>query len=86
MKVPRLSLLPNELKNGAGIIKQYSVEETYPIHTHDFFELVFIVKGKGIHCINVERNTVVVVFARTVSCNVDIAFFIVHKHIINELR
>ena len=52
MEIPRLSLLLNELADGAGIIKQYSVEETYPIHTHDFYELVFIGRGKGKHCIN----------------------------------
>ena len=56
MEIPRLSLLADELANGVGIIKQYSAEETYPIHTHDFYELVFISRGKGKHCINSEEQ------------------------------
>lgn len=52
MEIPKLSLLPEEIVRGAGLIKQYSAAETYPVHTHDFYEIVFIGRGKGTHCIN----------------------------------
>lgn len=52
MEIPKLSLDHVETEAGVGIIKQYSVAETYPLHTHDFFEIFFISRGKGIHCIN----------------------------------
>lgn len=47
-----MTLSQKEIKDGAGLIKQYSAEETYPLHTHTFYEIVFIARGKGIHCVN----------------------------------
>lgn len=35
-----------------GFQHQFSVRETYPFHTHTFFEFFLISKGKGIHRIN----------------------------------
>lgn len=52
MTIPKLSLSAKEIAEGAGLIKQYSAAETYPVHTHDFYEIVFIGGGKGTHCIN----------------------------------
>lgn len=52
MDIPRLSFNKTDKITGIPIIKQYSVKETYPIHSHDFFELFFVSKGKGTHCIN----------------------------------
>lgn len=56
MAIPKLSLSVKEIEAGAGLIKQYSVAETYPVHTHDFYEIVFITGGKGTHCINGEQQ------------------------------
>lgn len=58
MSVPKLSLSAEEIRAGAGLIKQYSVTETYPMHTHDFYEIVFIGRGKGNHCINGEQQII----------------------------
>lgn len=52
MSIPKLSLSAKEIALGAGLIKQYSAAETYPVHTHDFYEIVFVCRGKGTHCIN----------------------------------
>lgn len=52
MEIPKLSLSKEEKEWGSGIIKQYSVNETYPLHTHDFYEIFFINSGKGLHFIN----------------------------------
>lgn len=35
-----------------GFQHQFSVRETYPFHTHTFYEFFLISKGKGIHRIN----------------------------------
>lgn len=47
-KVPRLTLKGEE----CGFQHQFSVRETYPFHTHTFYEFFLINKGKGIHRIN----------------------------------
>lgn len=41
-----------ELESGVGFVHQRSVRETYPKHTHTFFEFFYILKGKAIHHIN----------------------------------
>ena len=66
MPVERLSLSPEELSAGVSIIKQFSADETYPEHCHDFGELFFISRGKGIHCISgqnqlLEKGTLVLI-------------------------
>lgn len=47
-EVPRLTLKGEE----CGFQHQFSVRETYPFHTHTFYEFFLINKGKGIHRIN----------------------------------
>ncbi len=52
MVIPKLSLKQEDIDWGTGIIKQYSALETYPVHTHDFYEIFYISRGKGLHYIN----------------------------------
>ena len=47
-EVPRLTLKGEE----CGFQHQFSVRESYPFHTHTFYEFFLINKGKGIHRIN----------------------------------
>lgn len=48
----RLTLPEEEKKSGGGFLHQFSVGETYPLHTHAFFELFLVSKGKAVHCVN----------------------------------
>lgn len=48
----RLSLSAEELHSGCGFVHQFSIRETFSLHTHDFYEFFLISKGKGIHRIN----------------------------------
>lgn len=64
--IERLSLPMRDVPLGVSIIKQNSVQETYPIHCHDFFEVFFISGGKGVHCVReqrllLERGTLVLI-------------------------
>lgn len=43
------------LDNGGVYVHQYSVNEVYPMHFHDFFEFFYVVSGKAIHSINGEK-------------------------------
>ena len=52
MNIPTLTLTKEQKEWGTGIIKQFSTQETYPLHNHDFYEIFFITHGKGLHCIN----------------------------------
>lgn len=52
MSIPKLSLSETNDITGIPIFKQYSVKETYPLHTHNFYELFFVSKGKATHHIN----------------------------------
>ena len=66
MTIPRLSLTSRQVAAGVTIIRQHSADETYPLHCHDFGELFFISRGKGIHCINrqnrmLEKGTLVLI-------------------------
>lgn len=58
MKLEAISLtLPDYDKvSGVGYLHQKSVKETYPLHTHDFYEIFYIIKGKAIHEINCEKQ------------------------------
>lgn len=58
MKSEAVSLtLPDYDKiSGVGYLYQKSVKETYPLHTHDFYEIFYIIKGKAIHEINCEKQ------------------------------
>lgn len=53
--VKRLSLPETDVPYGVSIIKQNSVQETYPSHCHDFYEIFFVASGKGTHCIGNQR-------------------------------
>lgn len=48
----KLSLPAGEQLNGGGFLYQRSVSETYQLHTHDFFEIFLVSRGKAVHCIN----------------------------------
>lgn len=56
MNTPKLILNDIDKITGIPIFKQYSVAETYPEHTHNFYELFFVNKGKATHCINGKRQ------------------------------
>lgn len=44
---------PREEKEfGPHVIYNDSVSETYPIHSHDFYEIFLVVEGKAIHAVN----------------------------------
>ncbi len=47
-----LSLPSKDLDCKISFLHQMSVSETYHIHTHDFYEIFFVVKGRAIHNIN----------------------------------
>lgn len=48
----KLSLPEHDLPCGISFLHQMSVSETYPIHTHDFYEIFYVVKGRAMHNIN----------------------------------
>ncbi|MBD5512325.1 MAG: AraC family transcriptional regulator [Lachnospiraceae bacterium] len=50
-----LSLPENDKLSGVGFLHQVSVKETFPCHTHDFFEFFYVLKGKAIHDINGQK-------------------------------
>lgn len=50
--IPKLTLDSESLLRAPGFQHQFSVRETYPLHTHTFYEFFLINKGKGIHRIN----------------------------------
>ncbi len=52
----RLSLPKEDMVCGISFLHQNSVSETYPMHTHDFFELFYVVKGRAMHNINGESE------------------------------
>ena len=52
----RISLSPEEINDGVGFLHQRSVRETFRLHTHDFYEFFYIIKGKAIHEINGESQ------------------------------
>lgn len=53
------------------VLKQSGVEETYPIHTHDFYEFFLVTRGRALHVVNstthlIERGTLVLMRPRDV--------------------
>ena len=48
-EIPVLSLMPDDLLSDSGFQHQFSIRETYPLHTHTFYEFFLINKGKGIY-------------------------------------
>lgn len=51
-EIERLTLTDADLRAGDGVLHQFSVPETYKIHTHNFYELFLVPKGKAIHQVN----------------------------------
>lgn len=57
MCVEKLTLSQEDLESGVGYLQQYSVRDTYPLHTHkDFFEVFYIQRGRAIHKVNGESQ------------------------------
>ncbi len=52
----RLSLPPADLPCGVSFLHQMSVRDTYPLHTHDFYEIFYVVRGRAMHRINGESE------------------------------
>ncbi len=48
----KLSLPEKDRLCKISFLRQMSVSETYHIHTHDFYEIFYVVKGRAMHCIN----------------------------------
>jgi AraC family cel operon transcriptional repressor len=54
LKIVCLSLPDLDIKCGVSYLHQKSVSETYPLHTHDFYEIFYVMEGKAIHEVNGE--------------------------------
>lgn len=54
--IVKLSHSENLDESGVGYLLQRSVSETYQIHTHDFCEFFYIIKGRAIHNVNGENH------------------------------
>ena len=52
----KISLPQENTADGVSFLRQKSVRETYRLHTHDFYEFFYIVRGKAIHEINGENQ------------------------------
>lgn len=52
MHIPKLTLSEKHQSSQVGYLKQFSVRETYPLHSHDYYEFFYICKGKAIHAVN----------------------------------
>lgn len=52
----KISLSYENIADGVGFLRQKSVRETFRLHTHDFYEFFYIVRGKAIHEINGENQ------------------------------
>ncbi len=48
----KLSLPEKDLTCKISFLHQMSVSETYHLHTHDFYEIFYVVKGRAMHSIN----------------------------------
>ncbi len=48
----KLSLPEKDKTCKISFLRQMSVSETYHIHTHDFYEIFYVVKGRAMHSIN----------------------------------
>ena len=48
----QLSLPTADKACGISFLHQMSVSETYHIHTHDFYEIFYVIKGRAMHHIN----------------------------------
>lgn len=56
MEIVRLKLPECDNAAGVSFLRQYSVEDTYPLHGHeDFFEFFLVLNGRAVHFINGEN-------------------------------
>lgn len=53
--VIHLDLPAQDLPSGVSFLEQSSVAETFPLHTHSFYEFFLVCAGKSIHNINGEN-------------------------------
>lgn len=51
-QIKKLFLSKQELASGGGFLHQFSVKETYQLHSHTFYEFFLVSKGMAIHCVN----------------------------------
>lgn len=58
MKIEKINLTEEDIINGSGFVHQKSVRETFPLHTHSFYEIFYIIRGKAIHNINGENQVI----------------------------
>ena len=49
---PKLIFPAEESGSGMSFLKQFSVNETFALHSHTFYELFYICSGKCVHLIN----------------------------------
>lgn len=66
-------LIEEEKKKESSGAKLNSVRQTFPLHTHDFYEFFLVTKGRAIHVVNnvpqvVERGSLVLVRPSDVHC------------------
>ncbi len=52
----RLSLPTPDRASGISYLRQMSVGDTYPLHTHDFYEVFYVVRGRAMHLVNGENQ------------------------------
>ncbi len=52
MNVEKLYFMQEDKPCKISFLHQMSVGETYPIHTHDFYEIFYVVKGRAMHFVN----------------------------------
>ena len=52
----KISLPQENTADEVSFLRQKSVRETFRLHTHDFYEFFYIVRGKAIHEINGENQ------------------------------
>ncbi len=51
-----LTLPEEEQRSNVGFLHQMSVQDTYPLHTHDFYEFFYVLGGRAIHDINGDKQ------------------------------
>ena len=52
MDCQRLPFMPDTPDDDLVLLHQYHVSETYPMHSHEFYEIFYVVKGQALHQIN----------------------------------
>ena len=47
MDCQRLPFMPDTPDDDLVLLHQYHVSETYPMHSHEFYEIFYVVKGQA---------------------------------------